>query len=615
MADPSICAAGRGETTGAQYQGEPVYAPSTSPNDPWRHRLESEAATADLHSLERLIELVDDGDASAVNRYVRERWSSLLRTDLERLRAALDRIDAEQRVNYPLIPLLQAIVTLPSRIRRAKAARYFLLASRATRAREHELDPLDTALVRIGEAVACRILGPHSRARSSAEIAATHLRRLDEHQLAAVEGAPLLFLQVGKSLHESGNPAAALSLFEEGLALAELEHEFDGLGNVSMLAGMLALQGELALAEEYVELVRSGIWAERETRRYTGVYYRIAEAILALEEGDPARAAHHLGRLENDRRTTEDWISIATVEALIGLHGRRAPEALAGLERTVLQRGREGRCANAATRLAPLRALLETAQGNPGRAASILMRDAEPSAQRAIGLARAELCLDRPAETLMHLQHPTIDRNSTVRLRLEAAVLETAARIRIPGMSPCVTLIRKLGGLARETGLRMPLSLLPRADFEAVRDVLTEHGFGELFAEPRTSLLERAHSLALLTNRERAVFELVAAGRTPSEIAERQFVSINTVKTQMQSIYRKLSVTSKEQIVALAARMGVLHAAEADAENQGQGQDPDPTPAQAPADRGVAGLRLGEHGLRGPRSRSAGATAGSRPAP
>ncbi|WP_427870047.1 LuxR C-terminal-related transcriptional regulator [Leucobacter luti] len=558
-----------------------MFAPSAPPGDPWRHRLEAEAETADLRSLERLTSLVDGGDIAAVNRFVRRSWSSLLRTDLERLRATLGRIDAEQRANYPLIPMLQAIVTLPSRIRRAKAARYFLLASRATTAREGEPDPLDTALVRVGEAVACRIIGPHARARSSAERAASHLRRLDEHQLAAIDGAPLLFLQVGKSLHDSGNATGALALFEEGLALAELEHEFDGLGNVSMLAGLLAVQGELVLAEEYVELVRSGLWAERETRRYPGVFYRIAEAIMALEEGDPAGAARHLALLENDRRTTEDWIAIASAEALVGLHERKAPEAIAALERTIMQRGREGRNAQAVNRLAPIRALLETAQGNPGRATSILLRDAAPSAQRAIGLARAELCLDRPAEALVHLQHQSVDGNSTVRLRLEAAVLETAARIRIPGMAPCVTLVRKLGGLARETGLRMPLALLPQADFDAVRETLTERGFGDLFSAGGTALLERAHSLAHLTHRERAVFDLIAAGRTPAQIAATQFVSINTVKTQIQSIYRKLSVTSRGQVVALAARMGVLHATGAESRVAAPEQEQDQAQAQA----------------------------------
>jgi two-component system, NarL family, response regulator LiaR len=54
---------------------------------------------------------------------------------------------------------------------------------------------------------------------------------------------------------------------------------------------------------------------------------------------------------------------------------------------------------------------------------------------------------------------------------------------------------------------------------------------------------------ALLSNRERDVLELVAQGLQYKEIAERLFLSIETVKTHMRNAYQKLQVQNKVEAV------------------------------------------------------------------
>ncbi|QIG38914.1 LuxR family transcriptional regulator [Microbacterium sp. 4R-513] len=54
-------------------------------------------------------------------------------------------------------------------------------------------------------------------------------------------------------------------------------------------------------------------------------------------------------------------------------------------------------------------------------------------------------------------------------------------------------------------------------------------------------------ALALLSERERDVFEQLRTTLTTVEIAERLGVSVNTVKTHQRSIYRKLGVTSRRE--------------------------------------------------------------------
>jgi LuxR family maltose regulon positive regulatory protein len=50
-----------------------------------------------------------------------------------------------------------------------------------------------------------------------------------------------------------------------------------------------------------------------------------------------------------------------------------------------------------------------------------------------------------------------------------------------------------------------------------------------------------------LSTQEVRVLRLLAAGLSNPEIARELIVSVNTVKTQVQSIYRKLNVTGRRE--------------------------------------------------------------------
>lgn len=61
-----------------------------------------------------------------------------------------------------------------------------------------------------------------------------------------------------------------------------------------------------------------------------------------------------------------------------------------------------------------------------------------------------------------------------------------------------------------------------------------------------------------LSAQERRVLRLLAAGRSNPEIAQELVVSINTVKTQTQSIYRKLNVNSRKEAREVARQLNLL---------------------------------------------------------
>ena len=77
-----------------------------------------------------------------------------------------------------------------------------------------------------------------------------------------------------------------------------------------------------------------------------------------------------------------------------------------------------------------------------------------------------------------------------------------------------------------------------------------------------TSVVEkRAASASLLeplSSQEQKVLRLLVAGNSNAEIARELIVSVNTIRTQVQSIYRKLDVNNRVQASAIARQFDML---------------------------------------------------------
>jgi two-component system response regulator DesR len=62
----------------------------------------------------------------------------------------------------------------------------------------------------------------------------------------------------------------------------------------------------------------------------------------------------------------------------------------------------------------------------------------------------------------------------------------------------------------------------------------------------------------MLSDREREVLDLIAAGSTNREIAERLYLSPHTVKEHTSALYRKLRARNRAEAVQRAQRIGLL---------------------------------------------------------
>lgn len=84
---------------------------------------------------------------------------------------------------------------------------------------------------------------------------------------------------------------------------------------------------------------------------------------------------------------------------------------------------------------------------------------------------------------------------------------------------------------------------------EYVKQLLT--AFGETLA-PRETVIDP------LSERELDVLRLVAEGKTNADIASDLVIAHSTVKTHINRIYRKLSVSTRTQAVARARQLKIL---------------------------------------------------------
>jgi LuxR family maltose regulon positive regulatory protein len=61
-----------------------------------------------------------------------------------------------------------------------------------------------------------------------------------------------------------------------------------------------------------------------------------------------------------------------------------------------------------------------------------------------------------------------------------------------------------------------------------------------------------------LTDREKDILEKLAMGLSSNELADKLFISVNTIRYHLRNIYSKLGTNNRVQAVALARRFGLI---------------------------------------------------------
>ena len=521
--------------------------------------MEEGSAPADdgvITALSNAVALADFAGATAV---VRASWFELLRSHGDALREVLETIPSSELRGHPLLVLMLGICYNGVPHKRMRALRCFATAVRGARSGRLEVTAVDRALIFASESAVYRLIGRPTMGVGPARSAIRALDRMTDSELESVSSLPRIYSQVGVSLYYGGAVEDALDAFIIGLGESDEKSSGDGFGNLAMLAGIHAWRGDLHEATTYLELGRSGEWSDEQRSMYVGTFYRIAEAIAALERFDPVTAHDHVTAMVHDPRTIEHWIAIAKTQALTDLMAGRPGEGLARLNALVATRN-EGRSSTTRSAFASTRGLLQLALGARDAAGAIIRRDMAAGPDRHVAHARLELVLGNNGAALRELR-AVAGADLPSRTEAEAATIEAAALLRFSTSPRSAAVIQHVGALLEQTGQRLALGLLPPTDLERVRAALTEQGFGMLFdGVDVRALLPDTGPVQVLTERELVVLGALMRTGSPARIASDLVVSVNTVKTQLRSVYRKLGVSSRDEAIAVALDRHLLAA-------------------------------------------------------
>ncbi|PRB13250.1 LuxR C-terminal-related transcriptional regulator [Microbacterium sp. MYb62] len=518
-------------------------------------RIAAEGAVRRGIPFEGLRLAVEDDDLRLATHVTMSGWNHLLHRDRHAVVELLGDIPVARFKQEPLVAMLLGMCLKPSRLRRARGLQLLRMAISAANARRTTLSATERIFIWAAESASLRVIGRPERAGQVAARAVALFAEIPESQWQQYAGdMPLLCTHLGISLYAAGQHEEAVHLWEQATALAAVHGNANAFHGLCLLGGVHALHGDLPEARRYVALIRDGDWDPALLDSYRGSFYRVAEAMLAVEEGDLAEAKRHVRLFEPYRATSEHWTTMATVEAWVALHDGEPAAGLERLESFARLRGKEAGATHVRQALFRPRALLHLALGDLSAARSAVQRDAAPDRFGTL-LERARLALvdGRAADVVRLLAHTRLQ-PATARERAEAAAVNSAALHQVsPAAAQPSTETLGLQLIDRE--LTTPLALLSAEDFGVVRDDLDPTGRAAL---PLRSALPSFASRPRLSSREQVVLQALTSGAPLPTIAAELSVSQNTLKTQLRSLYRKLSARNRTEAMEQAARHGLL---------------------------------------------------------
>jgi len=388
---------------------------------------------------------------------------------------------------------------------------------------------------------------------------------------------PVIAFNLGLLAENSGETALAASAFSDTVTLARergnryLYH----LGRAH-LAGIQAALGQLRTACQTCEL---GL-AENAVMK-ASPYLSLLHAqmgMLQYEWNDLAAAEHHLTNGLAFARLWNQWESLVPITLGLAHLEQRAGDFKAALRR--LDELGTPAMENLILPMEAYAALLRCLSGDQNGAAiwlavkmaSTSLEPTPVNESALLDVARLMAALQRSDEAAALLEK--IGRNAQAGGRTQTLIRAK------------VILAKLMAGQGKmNTALGCLLEVLPLAapegylstfidEGETLRQLLHEAKgkvrAGELRAyveqvwmafAPGENLpvkRETGYGVPELSDREREILSLVAAGLSNQAIAERLIISITTVKTHVGNIFHKLGVTSRIQAIARAEGLGLL---------------------------------------------------------
>jgi LuxR family transcriptional regulator, maltose regulon positive regulatory protein len=413
-------------------------------------------------------------------------------------------------------------------------------------------------------------------------------RRAVEHARRALAFLPednldprsFALISLAQALQATGDLDAAISAYAEAGALGRAGgHDYIALSAMASQAHLQLARGGLREADEVLRRAL-GYAAERGAELLPAVgSVRIGMGELCYEWNDVDAAARHLTEgVELAARTGDveilmwGYIALSRVRLALG-----DPEGALAAAREAEREAQSSDNVHAIVDAAVSKARLHLARGEladaaseQGRAASV--GDVRPysRALERIGLARLLIARNETDKALRLLA----ELRETAGRKIETLALQALALWAGNKREPAVNTLAEALALAEpEDYIRTfvdegsPMAELLSGLLEAQQRGRLDSPIGAHYLRKLLAALERdvwgaaqpATELPeSLSERELEVLQLIAAGKSNRRISSELFVSVGTVKTHINNLYRKLGVHSRTQALARARELDLI---------------------------------------------------------
>jgi len=503
----------------------------------------------------------ESDDLALATRIAKQTWLDILRFNVAGIIRATTGLKVRRLQGYPILAMLMALAHNTQATGRFKALEYFAVAAIGARIHQRSLSTADRIILATMEGAALRVTGSIDRALPPATKALRLLKEAPESVTAGLhEFLPALLANNGLTLLAHQRYSEALDIFDRAATAATWSSRPRApFHPLALRAGTAALSGDLPHARTLVDFPHQNVWPVHEQGTYLATFYHVARTVLHLENFDFASASEELDLLTVEMRTNEHRGLLLLLRGLaVGGGGDPMRAAHQMLEAATAEPGlRRVSAPDIAGLHATAAVMFSLAQQHDSARKAL---DAVPRRWRDRALSASALVSlhqNDPATALRLLDHvPSSE--PTRRTRAELNLLQAIAH-RQSGRDDLARHHFKAAAVVlTENEMRLPTLLLPAEDLEQLRAAHPDPDLDALLVPgvptPGSTRAEQPQ----LSDREKLVINHLAEYLSAPQIAARLVVSVHTVKSQLNSAYRKLGVNNREQALKEAARRGLI---------------------------------------------------------
>ncbi|MEI7058206.1 LuxR C-terminal-related transcriptional regulator [Nocardioides sp. CCNWLW239] len=291
---------------------------------------------------------------------------------------------------------------------------------------------------------------------------------------------------------------------------------------------------------------------------------RIARGWVEMERYDLRAAADHVQSVERLGLPPRDHVPhafLALIRARLQVaHGDRLGAA-SGLEQAATEVGDE--CGWLGQQVRIELAHVRVAAGEPAAMAEVEGLADQPEAARVVALAQMQLGDSDAADAAMST---VLSKRAAVPIQVSGWLVECARRLHDGPSARAHAALHRALTLASQERVRRPFHEAPAVVRQLLvrdRQLSAEHAWlFEISTGPSRSLSAPAGPpapvLEELTQKEREVLGHLANLLTTEEIASVMYISVNTVRTHVRNILRKLGVSRRNDAVRRARELGLV---------------------------------------------------------